>query len=79
MQNPMGDMVIADHVKNLSFINVPGIGPGMENPIGINGKGLPVAGLRISVPSDPVPAKRRKAGKKTLLLCVKPLFNIQQL
>jgi len=79
MQNPMGDVVIADHVENLGFVNIPGIRPGMENPVGINRKGLPVAGLRICLPPDSVPAQRRKAGKEILLFCIKLLFNIQQL
>ena len=79
MQDPVGDMVIAYHIENLGFINVSGIRPGMENPVSIDGKGLPMAGLRISVPSDPVPAQRRKAGKEIFLLCIKLLFYVQQL
>jgi hypothetical protein len=78
MQNPVGNMVIADHVENLGFVNVPGISPGMEDPISINRKSLPMAGLHICLPPDSVPAQRCKAGEKFLLLCIKLLFKIQQ-
>ena len=79
MQNPVGYVVIADHVENLGFINVPGIGPGMEDAVGINGKGLPVAGLSICLASYPIFAQCCKVGKEISLLCIKLLFNIQQL
>ena len=35
VQNPVGDMVIFNQVENLSFVNVAGVGQGMENPVRI--------------------------------------------
>ena len=42
MQNAMGDVIVFDEVKHLGFVNVSGIGQGMQNPVRIQGKTLSV-------------------------------------
>ena len=44
MKYAMGDMVIFYQIKDLSFIDVSGIGQGMEYPVRIKGEILPVPG-----------------------------------
>ena len=48
MQHTVGDVVVGNQVKNLSFVNVAGVGPAMQNSVSIQGEGLPVAGLHIN-------------------------------
>jgi hypothetical protein len=42
MENPMGEVVIFDKGKNLGFINIPGKGHGIEDPVCIGAEGLAV-------------------------------------
>jgi hypothetical protein len=42
MQDTMGDVIILNQVKNLGLIDVSGVGPGMENSIGIQRIGLAI-------------------------------------
>jgi hypothetical protein len=35
VQDPVSNMVIVNQVKNLSLVNVPGVGQRMENPVRI--------------------------------------------
>jgi hypothetical protein len=42
MQDPVGDMIVVHQGKHLGFIDVAGIGFGMEDAVRILGKGLPV-------------------------------------
>ena len=42
VEYPVGDMVVADHIEDLGLVDVAGVGPGVENPIGIDSKCLAV-------------------------------------
>jgi hypothetical protein len=72
MKHPVGNMVILDQVKNLSFINVSGIGQGVKDPIRIQREILPVAGenhflVRLS---QGMPAQTGKGGQSFFLFLV---------
>ncbi len=43
MEDPVGYVIIFNQIKDLSLIDIAGIGTGMENSVGINGKGGTVA------------------------------------
>ena len=43
MQAPMGDMVVGNQAEYLGLVDIPGVGPGVEDPVGIEGKILAVA------------------------------------
>jgi hypothetical protein len=38
MEDSMGNVVVVDKIKNLSFVNIPGIGQGMKYAIRIHGE-----------------------------------------
>jgi hypothetical protein len=42
MQNPVGYMIIGDEGKDLGFVDIPGVGTGVEDPVGIEGKLLAI-------------------------------------
>ena len=42
VEDPMRNMIIFDQIKDLGFINVSGIGQGMEYPVHIDGKSLSI-------------------------------------
>ena len=42
MQDPVRDMIVVNQRENLGFIDITGISLGMEDAVGIMGKGLPV-------------------------------------
>jgi hypothetical protein len=42
MQNPVGDMIVVHQREHLGFIDIAGIGLGVEDTVRILGKGLPV-------------------------------------
>ncbi len=37
MDNTVGDMIVLDKVENLCFVDVAGVGPGVDNPVRIAG------------------------------------------
>jgi hypothetical protein len=45
VQDPVTDMLVFDEVKDLGFVDVAGVGPGMEDAVGVYGKILAVAFL----------------------------------
>ena len=42
MEHPVGEVIVFDQGKNLGFVDVPGIGLGVEDAVGIHGKCLAV-------------------------------------
>ena len=78
MQDAVGDMVIADHVEHLGFVYVAGIGLGMQDPVGVKGEGLAVAGLGPRPPPAAVTAQSGQAAEVLLLPLVEPVFQGQQ-
>jgi hypothetical protein len=74
MQDPVGYVVIVDQVKHLGFVNISGIGSGMENPVRIQGKGLPVADLLFLNAADTVTTVGGKRRQISLFALVKPLL-----
>jgi hypothetical protein len=38
MEDSMGNVVVVDKIKNLSFVDIPGIGQGMKYAIRIHGE-----------------------------------------
>jgi hypothetical protein len=46
MEHPVGDVVVFDEIEYLGFVDVAGIGMGMEDPIDIDGIGLPIVGIQ---------------------------------
>jgi hypothetical protein len=68
MQNPMGDVIVFDQIKNLGLVDIPGIGKGMQYPIRIKGKSLTVSvfGMGFRPPAESVSAegcRRRQKGR----------------
>jgi hypothetical protein len=79
MEDPMGDMVISDHVEDLSFIDVPGIGPGMENTVRVHGKGRPVPLKMFLAAADGLPAFCRMRPEVLFLLGRQSFFNLYEI
>jgi hypothetical protein len=72
MKHPMGNVVILDQVKNLSFINVSRVGQGVKDSIRIQREILPVAGenpflFRLS---QGIPTQTSKGGESFFLFPV---------
>jgi hypothetical protein len=42
MQNPVGYMIIGNEGKDLGFVDIPGVGTGVEDPVGIEGELLAI-------------------------------------
>jgi hypothetical protein len=76
MQHTMGDMVVLDEVKHLCFIDISRIGPGMKNPVDIQGERLSVVRSQVffRVASKSFPASDGCPGQ-TLCLEVIELFH----
>lgn len=72
MKYPVGDVVILDEVKNLSFINVSRVGQGVEDPVRIQREILSVAGENhfLVRPSQGIPAQTGKGGEALFLFTV---------
>ena len=81
MQNPVGDMVVSDHVKDLGFIDVPRIGMRMQNPVAIHGKGLAVVfGLPfLKAPPESILAQAGKRRQTLGLQGVQLIFQGKQM
>jgi len=43
VQHPVADMLMIDEVKNLGLVDVPGVGPGMENAVRVHREVLAMA------------------------------------
>ena len=43
MKDPVADMFVLDEIKNLGFVDIAGIGSGMEDTVGVYRKILAVA------------------------------------
>ena len=69
----MGNVVILDQVKNLSFIDVSRVSQGVKDPVRIQGEVLPVAGENhfLIRPSQGIPAQTGKRGEPLFLFLVK--------
>jgi hypothetical protein len=72
MQHPVGNVVVLDQVKNLSFIDVSRVGKGVKDSISIQGETLPVAGENdfLFRPSPGIPAHTGERGEAFLLFTV---------
>jgi len=72
MKHPVGNVVVFNQVKNLSFIDVSRVGKGMKDSISIQGEILPVAGDNhfLFRPSQGVPAQTGKRGEAFFLFSV---------
>ena len=42
MQSPVGDMVVGHQAEDLGLVNITGVGPGVEDPVGVEGKILSI-------------------------------------
>jgi hypothetical protein len=42
MQDPVGDMIVGHKGKDLGFVDISAVSPGVENSVGIQSKLLPV-------------------------------------
>ena len=51
MQNPVADVIISDQAEYLGFVNIAGIGPGVEDAVGILGIVLPIS-LQLFLPTS---------------------------
>jgi hypothetical protein len=73
MEHPVGDVVVLDQVKDLSFIDVSRVGKGMKDSIRIQRKTLPVAGEDhfLFRPSQGIPAQTGKRRESFFLFSVK--------
>ena len=73
MEHPVGDVVVLDQVKDLSFIDVSRVGKGMKDSICIQRKILPVAGENhfLFRPSHGIPAQTGKRRESFSLFPVK--------
>ncbi len=56
MENSVGYVVVFDERKDLGLVNISGIGPGIKDPVGIDGKGLAMVWMRIWFLAYPFPA-----------------------
>ena len=43
MQYPVGDVIVSDQAEYLGFIDIAGVGPGVQYTVGVLGIVLPVA------------------------------------
>jgi|OpeIllAssembly_1097287.scaffolds.fasta_scaffold374651_2 hypothetical protein len=80
MKHPVGDVVILDEVKNLSFINVSRVGQRVKDPVRIQREILSVAGENhfLVRPSHGIPAQTGKGGEALFLFSVEIGLQIFQ-
>ena len=50
MEDPVGDMVVVDQTEDLGLVDIAGVGPGVENAVGVEGELLAIT-LPIIVPA----------------------------
>jgi hypothetical protein len=43
VQHPVADLFVADEIKNLGFVDIAGVGPGVEDAVGVHREVLAVA------------------------------------
>ena len=59
MQDPVGDVVVLYQIKDLGFVDVAGVGQGVQDPVHIQRKGLSIAaGACLGLPSAALGAHR---------------------
>ena len=69
MNDPVGQVVIVDQGKDLGFIDIPGKGKGIQNPVGICWKSLPVfVGCKFFIFTPEGGMAETSQGTKVLLL-----------
>jgi len=78
MEYPVSYMIISDHVKDLGLVNISGVGLGMQNPVGIKGKRLPMTCLALTPTPHPIPAQGGKSAEMILFKCIKSCFEVKQ-
>lgn len=61
MQHPVGDMVVVHQGEDLSFIDIAGVGFGMEDTVGILGKRLAMVSQDFPSPADGIAAEASKS------------------
>jgi hypothetical protein len=78
MQNPVGDVVIGDQAEDLSLVDVTGVGLGVEDAVGIQGIGLPVAISCLFATPLCLNAEAGSRRQAALLFAVEVIFDGQQ-
>jgi hypothetical protein len=68
MENSVTDVVVIDQGKNLGFVNVATITPGMQYTVSILSKGLAVVDKPIRSSAHGLPAHRSQGRKESFLL-----------
>jgi hypothetical protein len=68
VQDPVGDVVVGDQAEDLGLVDVTGVGPGMEDAVGIQGIGLPVTSSRLVFSSLGMNAQGSGRRKATLFI-----------
>jgi hypothetical protein len=73
MKHAVGDMVVLDEIKNLSFVYVSRVGQGVKDPVRIQREILPVPGENhfFIGSSEGTPAQAGERGEPLFLLLVK--------
>jgi hypothetical protein len=71
MQCPMGNMIVVNQGKDLGFVDVPGVGPGVKDSIGILSKGLPIISQFFLNPSDSLATQTGKSTEMAALVLIK--------
>jgi hypothetical protein len=80
MQNPVGNMIILDKIKDLGFINITGIRKRMQDTVRVDRKVLPVAlnNLVICYPSDSLAAQTGPLRKPVFFHFIESGFYAKQ-
>lgn len=78
MQHPVRDMIVLDQGEHLGLVDVTSVGAGMENAVGILGKGLPVSLLRFRQTPHCLHAQGGEGAEKGPLPRVEFKFQAQQ-
>ena len=68
MEDPVGDMVIVDQAEDLGLVDIAGIGPRVENAVGVEGKLLAIARPVFILAPDRLPARGRGRRQSALLV-----------
>jgi hypothetical protein len=76
MQNPVRYVIIFYQIKNLSFINVAGVCPGMENAVSVKRKRLAVPDLITGLSTYSILAEGGTRRETLYLIPIKPFSNL---
>ena len=73
MQYAVCNMIVGNETKNLCFVNIAGIGTGMDNTISIKCESLTVAGSFFVLTADGRSTAGSRGGKPLFFLFIKEL------